>query len=1121
MIVAAEDCDCGGGSYSYRVASMYPHPVFQGEILEGLVIRYVSYPNIGEGDGGGASVGDGDGIAGSEHRNRNHMAKERERERALEEMNRLCAASKEILTLVPPAKILHVPVHANNINGSGSGSGGEDLLRVDLRKLAELQDFEKQVQIVLDKFHGTHKRRVCRLGNAKDGNGSASHNVNGDGNENSMKQINLVQIATDILSSNDNGHHAAADFETRQIAQLIHTLDALKLQVSYKVMVENTMSMSQDGNGDGSGSGGGRERTLCIVHVHHDSSFQKYHQVTHTQNSHSSSRDMPMMLFRGFSIELLSEEDVNVQGDNKNDNPEGSGNMRLRNGDISTPHHTDTSTGTGGIPNSNSSIIKEEKLMLKMKFLPYMVRTFICRNGLSILHKSGIPAFENYAIGQLTKWQISEMGMTKWMPFFRGWALYCQSYCQSQSQSSVPQNNNSAEGQKKILPPLTSGAYLHHYNEFSGLFATGQFQPLANDCTTFRGLVVIVGPAKGMLGDLANAMSNELHCSKVVNDIASVSENDMLLSMQRHCGGMVCVAEIEDGVKNIRNLAKTFENALYIVMVGCLEEEELEATCVELEMNHPNRIRKIKGMAKSWRKTKCNLLLDLPKNANANAVRSDSDPNANVNETLDFLRADAAATDVLRRLEESSQSYHTDERPGLIVFFPAIPGSGKSSVCRDITADALGIPMGNDTRRLLLREGDQVKKKFYNVVEKDVLDAPACVAVLDKNVPPVSWPAISNLCTKSRSIAAAVLPMRGMQDTFVGDNVTSHVYPFSLHYLATCMSRVLNREANSHPGKLDSAFKHACMVVVKFYCLYRNITTAKMKERMSTMGASTNLEIDVPFFKGETTPELPEDLKLVLQDAINLQTREDLKTGEVDDGIMDHVENRLRLCVRKHQCYLDNLTTPLSESREVFRSQLSKAIDSLSDKLKEKSADRVRGDNEGNTSERIKVVSLDFDCEAVRSALDELKKDSSEVETYFAEREEHTNNDENDKELNRFITSLHCTFVHASRASQGEMYKSFNHLLGVPVETNATAILFSDTVAAIEVEIPKFASNNPPSLIPLPDNEFAHITLWCAKKTAAFNSNMLPGEVKSNSAKRVVFKEPVALKGVFSFWYHE
>jgi hypothetical protein len=139
---------------------------------------------------------------------------------------------------------------------------------------------------------------------------------------------------------------------------------------------------------------------------------------------------------------------------------------------------------------------------------------------------------------------------------------------------------------------------------------------------------------------------------------------------------------------------------------------------------------------------------------------------------------------------------------------------------------------------------------------------------------------------------------------------------------------------------------------------------------------------------------------------------------------------------------------------------------------------------------------------------------------YFAERgEEHTNNDEHNKELNMFITTFHYTFVHSSRASQGEMYKSFKHLKGVPIETNATAILFSDTVAAIEVEIPNVASNNPPSLIPRPDNQFAHIALWCAKKTAPFNSNMLPGEVTSNSAKRVVFKEPVALinftKGIF------
>jgi len=166
----------------------------------------------------------------------------------------------------------------------------------------------------------------------------------------------------------------------------------------------------------------------------------------------------------------------------------------------------------------------------------------------------------------------------------------------------------------------------------------------------------------------------------------------------------------------------------------------------------------------------------------------------------------------------------------------------------------------------------------------------------------------------------------------------------------------------------------------------------------------------------------------------------------------------------------------------------------------------------------IKIVSLDFDYEAVHSALNDLRKVSSEVDTYFADREENKKNKENDKTRDRFITSLHCTFAHKSNVSQAEMSSRFKHLIGATVEVTARSILFSNNVAAIDVEIPKCTSDSTPSPIPRPYNDFAHITLWCANKTSAQTSNNLPKQVKKASATRVAFKDPVVLKGVFKFW---
>jgi len=162
----------------------------------------------------------------------------------------------------------------------------------------------------------------------------------------------------------------------------------------------------------------------------------------------------------------------------------------------------------------------------------------------------------------------------------------------------------------------------------------------------------------------------------------------------------------------------------------------------------------------------------------------------------------------------------------------------------------------------------------------------------------------------------------------------------------------------------------------------------------------------------------------------------------------------------------------------------------------------------------IKIASLDLNYEVVHSEIEKLRKSFPKVEQYFSEREEHKNNDENDKSQNRFITSVHCTFAHASQATQATMMSTFQHLLGSSIEIKAKSILFSDKIAAIELEIP-----NVPS-IPGLQSTFPHITLWCAKDSEAYESNKLPEMVKCNDAEKVAFEHPVVMDGVFSFWYY-
>jgi hypothetical protein len=92
------------------------------------------------------------------------------------------------------------------------------------------------------------------------------------------------------------------------------------------------------------------------------------------------------------------------------------------------------------------------------------------------------------------------------------------------------------------------------------------------------------------------------------------------------------------------------------------------------------------------------------------------------------------------------------------------------------------------------------------------------------------------------------------------------------------------------------------------------------------------------------------------------------------------------------------------------------------------------------------------------------------------------------------------------------MLATFKPLIGTTAEMKVTALLYSEKIAALELEVPNFD--------PKPTNIFPHITIWCFEGTGAHESNNLPDMVKMNMATRVELTEPVILKGVFSFWYN-
>lgn len=211
--------------------------------------------------------------------------------------------------------------------------------------------------------------------------------------------------------------------------------------------------------------------------------------------------------------------------------------------------------------------------------------------------------------------------------------------------------------------------------------------------------------------------------------------------------------------------------------------------------------------------------------------------------------------------------------------------------------------------------------------------------------------------------------------------------------------------------------------------------------------------------------------------------------------------------MHSHEHDINNLTASLDVSKKLFVSELSTVINSLPDKMGplDIADEPVAGS--------IKIVSLDLNYEVVQAEMEKLKKSFPGLDQYFAQRGEDRNNDENDKSQSRFIKSVHCTFAHFKEVTQADMISTFQHLVGTSINVKAMSILFSDEIAAVELEIQDETS------IPRPPTSFPHFTVWCAKDVEAYKSNELPAMVKRNKATRVVFEQPIVMKGDFSFWY--
>lgn len=565
-----------------------------------------------------------------------------------------------------------------------------------------------------------------------------------------------------------------------------------------------------------------RNGRILIVHVIHDETFKAFERQRQPGELH---------LFRGFSIELLQHE--------------------------TDPNNMDVEMGE----------TSDEPLMLKMKFLPYMVRTFGCRNGLTTIRQGGPTAFMAYVQNLLTKWQISQASRDRWIPFFRAWGSY----------AAMCFDGTPIEPAKS-LPELESSNYLEHLVLLSKLFEKGEFRVEEESGSDYKGLVIVVSPMKEEAQKLVDYVSQQLGGLKSIPDLTNPYLMDDVLAY-----GRICSQHISDRVKALKPLVKKHPNKIALILFECDEGDIAKRLLPSTES------KKLNGMMKVWK----SLPVVKVESFDASALSEETQDGDSLMNGTTTLEVSEKLRRYISTLKDLFHAKDKDARPGALVFFTGIPGCGKSTCVSGIESK---LKETLTDRSSLTVEGDKIKQKYWNVVRSKRIEDTATITIADKNSPPQIWPTVAEIAAATKAIAIPVVPdQRALQTTTIQgvrfpngetDATVVHHYPFSLQYLAVCMSRVLQRKAGTHVGRLDNSTPRASMIVVNFYGLYRNIKAEELGGMLSHRILSANATmsptpIRLPFFGPNAVGDLPEEIVNVLIEAIQCQVRRSCLTFHV------------------------------------------------------------------------------------------------------------------------------------------------------------------------------------------------------------------------------------------------
>eukprot|EP00850_Spirogloea_muscicola_P012564 SM000082S22806 [mRNA] locus=s82:18401:25588:+ [translate_table: standard] len=238
--------------------------------------------------------------------------------------------------------------------------------------------------------------------------------------------------------------------------------------------------------------------------------------------------------------------------------------------------------------------------------------------------------------------------------------------------------------------------------------------------------------------------------------------------------------------------------------------------------------------------------------------------------------------------------------PRFMIFFPGIPGCGKSALCEELCR----IGDVGDGREVMHVMGDKTQGRYWKVLAEKMMEEGNLQKTIlaDKNAPNHQvWDQVKVTCATAHAVGVPVLPA----------SPGTEGCPFDLDTLAVFMHRVLQRRA--HPGKLDMNHDFPGTIVLHFYDLYSSQDRATLEGDLKLRFGCI---VTMPVLR-QTRTSMPLEVIQTLEDGLALlrkhppSRRGNMK--KVNQQLINW-EVRLKTVLCQHSTILSDIQVPLEET---------------------------------------------------------------------------------------------------------------------------------------------------------------------------------------------------------------